>query len=190
MNLLFLYAEFFKIGLFSIGGGLATLPFIFRMTDGFFSFIKQTGWINMEFVGNFIAIAQSSPGAVGVNIATQTGFLYAGIPGGAVAALGLVSPAIVVIIAVARFLKKFEENRIVVSVFSGLRPAATGLLTAAGFGVWKLALYNSSSEHLYDLIRWKEFAIFAVIFLLIIKTRGNPVIFIILGAITGILLGL
>jgi chromate transporter len=190
MNLLLVYAEFFKIGLFAIGGGLATLPFLFQMADGRFTFISQSGWLNREMVGNFLAIAQSSPGAIGVNVAAQTGFRYAGIAGGFLAALGLVSPAIMVISIVARMFRTFKENRIVVSVFSGLRPAAAGLLTAAGFGTWKLSLYNSSSAHWYEILRWKECAVFAALFLLIQKFKGHPILYIAIGAVAGIALGL
>ena len=190
MNLFLLYAEFFKIGLFSIGGGLATLPFLFQMTDDRFTFISQRGWISREMVGNFLAIAQSAPGAIGVNVAAQAGFTYAGIVGGFIAALGLVSPAIVVITIVARMLRKFKENRIVVSVFSGLRPAAGGLLAAAGFGVWRLSLFSGSAARWYEILRWKECAIFAALFLLILKLKGHPVIYIAVGAAAGIVLGL
>jgi chromate transporter len=190
MNLLLIYAEFFKIGLFAVGGGLATLPFLFQMADGRFTFIDQSGWLNREMVGNFLAIAQSSPGAIGVNVAAQAGFRYAGIAGGLSAALGLVSPAIVIITIVARMLRTFKENKTVVSIFSGLRPAAGGLLTAAGFGAWKLSLYNGNAAQWYEILRWKECAVFAALFFLIQKFKGHPVIYIAIGATAGILLGL
>ena len=190
MNLLLLYAEYYKIGLFAIGGGLATLPFVFRLADGYSTFINQTGWLSREAVGNFIAIAQSSPGAIGINIAAQTGFQYAGITGGIVAAFGLASPAIVTIIVIARILKAFKENRIVASVFSGLRPAAAGMLVTAGFSIWKLSLYNINSTHLYNILKWKECALFVVLIILIYKFKAHPVLYIAIGAITGIILGL
>jgi chromate transporter len=190
MNLLLIYAEFFKIGLFSVGGGLATLPFLFQMADNHFTFIGQSGWLNREMVGNFLAVAQSSPGAIGVNVAAQTGFRYAGIAGGFAAALGLVSPAIVVITFVARMVWTFQENKRLVSVFSGVRPAAGGLLTAAGFGAWKLSLYNSNAAQWYRILRWKECLLFAALFLVIQKFKGHPIIYIAAGALAGILLGL
>jgi chromate transporter len=190
VNLLLLYLEFFKIGLFSVGGGYSTLPFLFRMAKDEFVFIRQTGWLSQEMLGNFLAIAQSSPGAIGVNMAAQTGFSYAGFAGSIIAALGLISPAIIVISVIARALTSFKENKIVVSVFSGLRPAAGGLLAAAGAGVWKLSLYNRGAARWFELLRWKECAIFAAIFLLIIKLKFHPVIFIAIGAGIGILLGL
>jgi len=194
MGLFLLYIEFFKIGVFAVGGGLATLPFLFLMANDRFTFIQRTGWISTEQVGNFLAIAQCSPGAVGVNISAQTGFLYNGIPGGIAAVLGLISPAIIIISIIAGPLQSFKENRVSVAVFSGLRPAAAGLLTAAGLGVWRLALYNdaatSGNGAWYGVIRWRESLVCLVIYLLIVKFKGHPVIYVALGAITGIVLGL
>ena len=183
MNLLLLYLEFCKIGAFAVGGGLATLPFLFQMADRY-------AWLDRETVGNFLAVAQSSPGAIGVNLAAQTGFQAGGIAGGLLAALGLVSPAIVVIALAARMLGALKENRSVAAVFSGLRPAAGGLLAAAGLGVWKLSLYNPDASAWYALLRLRECALFAGIFLLIWRLKGHPVIYIALGAIAGIVLEL
>ena len=183
MTLLFLYLEFFKIGLFAVGGGLATLPFLFQMADKY-------EWLNREMVGNFLAIAQSAPGPVGVNMAAQTGYQAGGISGGLLASLGIISPAIIIITLAARALTSIKENKIAASVFSGLRPAAAGLLAAAGFGALKLALINIEPAHWYEILRFKECAIFAALFLLIHKLKGHPVIYIAAGAVIGILLGL
>jgi chromate transporter len=193
MNLFLLYIEFFKIGVFAVGGGLATLPFLFLMASDRFAFIRQTGWLSAEQVGNFLAIAQCSPGAIGVNVCAQTGFLYGGISGGIAAVLGLISPAIIIISVIARALQSIKKNRIAAAVFSGLRPAATGLLTAAGLGVWRLALYNSvtgGNGAWHEIIRWRESLLCLAIFLLIVKFKGHPVVYIALGAIAGIALGL
>lgn len=183
MSLLLLYAELFKIGLFAVGGGLATLPFLFQMADKY-------AWLNREMVGNFLAIAQSSPGPIGVNMAAQTGFQYGGIAGGFIAALGLVSPAILIISIIARMLRAFKDSKTALSVFAGLRPAACGLLAAAGLGVWKLTLYKPDAAAWYDLLRWKESAVFAVLFFTVWKFKRHPVIYIAAGAILGIALGL
>jgi len=193
VSLILLYLEFFKIGIFAVGGGLATLPFLFLMTQDRCSFIRQTGWLSEKQIGNFLAIAQCSPGAIGVNVAAQTGFQYGGVPGGILAALGLISPAVIVIAVISRALLSFKKNKIAASVFSGLRPAAAGLLCAAGWGVWRLTLYNGNGSLAggawYEYIRWREGLVCAVIFLLIVKFRGHPVIYIALGAAAGILLG-
>jgi chromate transporter len=174
MNLLLLYLEFFKIGIFAVGGGLATLPFLFLMADDRFTFIQQTGWINAEQISNFLAIAQCAPGAIGVNVAAQVGYQYGGIGGGLVSVLGLISPAFVVITIISRALQSLKENKIALAVFSGLRPAAAGLLCAAGWGVWRLSLYDSSAAQWYRFIHWREFFIFAALFLLISPNILTP----------------
>jgi len=183
MNLFFLFFEFFKTGLFAVGGGLATLPFLFQMADKY-------EWLDYEMIGNFLAIAQSAPGAIGVNMAAQTGFQAAGIAGSFIAAFGLVSPAIFVIIAISFVLKSFKDNKVVISIFAGLRPASAGLLAAAGFGALKLALYISDAASWYSSIRIKESIIFVLFFLIIFKLKGHPIIYIAAGAVAGILLGL
>lgn len=183
MNYLFLFAEFCKIGLFSVGGGLATLPFLFELA-------KKSGWLSPEKIGDFLAIAQTSPGAIGVNMGAQAGFLFAGVPGAYTAALALAAPSIVIIIFVARIFKSFRENRILASVFSGLRPAAAGLLAAAGFNALKLSLYNPPARVFYELLKWREVLIFGALFLLVYKFKKHPILYIAAGGAAGILLGL
>ena len=192
MGHILLYMEFFKIGVFAVGGGLATLPFLFLMANDRFAFIRRTGWLSTERIGNFLAIAQCSPGAVGVNVCAQTGFLYGGVSGGIIAVLGLISPAIIIISVIARALQSIKNNKISIAVFSGLRPAAAGLLTAAGLGVWRLALYNPAAGDgaWHEIIRWREGLVCLVIYLLIVKFKGHPVVYVALGAIAGIALGL
>jgi chromate transporter len=190
MELLLLYIEFFKIGVFAVGGGLAALPFLFLMANDRFAVIRQTGWLDTEQVGNFLAIAQCSPGAIGVNVSAQTGFLYGGIPGGIIAVFGLISPAVIVISVIAGALQSIKKNKTSIAVFSGLRPAATGLLAAAGLGVWRLALYNTGNGAWHTVIRWRESMVCLVIFLLVVKFKRHPVVYIALGAAAGIVLGL
>ena len=190
MNLILLYLEFFKVGIFAVGGGLATLPFLFFMANDRFTFIQQTGWLNTEQLGNFIAIGQSSPGAIGVNVAAQTGFQYGGISGGFVAVLGLISPAVIVIAIITKAMQSLSGNKITASVFLGLRPAAAGLLGAAGLGVWRLALYNKDGAAWHEIIRWRESILCAALFLLIVKFKFHPIICVALGATAGILLKL
>jgi chromate transporter len=183
MNYLFLAAEFCKIGLFSVGGGLATLPFLFDLAE-------RDNPLTAEKIGDFLAIAQSSPGAVGINVGAQAGFLFAGIPGACIAALALAAPSIAVILIVARMLLSFRENRIVTAVFSGLRPAASGLLVAAGFNVWRLILFDTSAPDVSSLIRWKEGILLAAFFVCMYKLKGHPVIYIAIAAALGVILGL
>jgi chromate transporter len=183
MTLLLLFGEFFKIGVFSVGGGLATLPFLYQMADTY-------DWISPEMIGNMQAVAQSLPGAIGVNMAAYTGFLCAGIPGAAAAVLGLISPSIIVIIIIAGMLQRFKENQTVLAVFSGLRPAAGGLLGAAGFGALKRSLYQGAAPVWYESIRWRECLLFLALFFLILKGKKHPVIYIAAAGAAGMVLGL
>lgn len=136
-----LFFEFFKTGLFAVGGGMATIPFLYNMADA-------TGWFTRMDVDNMIAVGESTPGPIGVNMATYVGYLTGGNAGGLpfallgalVATLGLITPSIIVILIVAGFLKKFRDSKIVNGVFAGLRPASTALITAAGLSVAAMAL--------------------------------------------------
>jgi chromate transporter len=187
VNLFLLYAEFFKIGLFSVGGGLATLPFLYNMASRY-DFLKP------EDIGNFLAIAQSSPGAIGVNMSAQTGYLANSPYGAFIAALGLISPAIIAILIVSRILVAFKQNAAVNAIFSGLRPAAAGLVFAAGAGVIALSLYSmdifNQSGNWYEGIRWKEVILFAVLFFLIWKFKKHPLLYVAIAGIAGIILGI
>ena len=123
-----LFWEFFKTGLFAIGGGMATLPFLHDIGEA-------TGWFTQAQLMNMLAVSESTPGPMGVNMATYVGFHTGGIAGGVIATLGLVCPSILVILVIAGFLKKFRESRGVDAVFYGIRPASTALIAAAGLSV-------------------------------------------------------
>ena len=133
-----LFWEFFKTGLFAVGGGLATLPFIYDISD-------RMGWFTYQQIADMIAVSESTPGPIGVNTATYVGYITGGLPGAIVATLGLVTPAIIIILIIASCLKKFRENRFVDHAFYGLRPASAGLIAAAGFSVVVLALVREDA---------------------------------------------
>ena len=131
--------EFFKTGLFSVGGGLATLPFLYEMSD-------KTGWFSHADIADMIAISESTPGAIGINMSTYAGYKTAGIPGGILASLSLAAPSVIIILIIAKFLKKFRENPNVEGAFYGLRPASIAMITAAGLNVAKVTLINIGAE--------------------------------------------
>ncbi|MCR5304388.1 MAG: chromate transporter, partial [Lachnospiraceae bacterium] len=138
MTLLRLYLEFFKTGLLAVGGGLATLPFLSRLAE-------ETGWFTQHDLADMIAVSESTPGPIGVNSATYVGFKTAGIPGGIVATIGLITPSIIIVIIIASFLKSFNENGYVQKVFECLRPASVALITAAGISVAAIAFFQADS---------------------------------------------
>ena len=187
MLYLHLFWEFFKTGLFAVGGGLATLPFLQDMAD-------RTGWFTRAQLADMLAVSESTPGPIGVNMATYVGFITAGLPGAVVATLGLVAPSIIVILIIAAFLKAFRDNRFVDAAFYGLRPASTAMVAAAGLGVVVLSLLDTAAPFGPDFFRWKAIALAAV---LLVLTRWvprvkdlHPIVFIGLGAAAGILLKL
>lgn len=176
--------EFFKIGLFAVGGGLSTLPFLINLT-------YKYDWFDKEMLTNMLAISQATPGPMGVNIATYTGYQTQGILGGIAATLSLIAPSIIIIIIIARFLDKFKDNKYVDSVFNGLRPAVVGLIGVAGFEVVKIALFNfdlfRETGRIIDLFYIKGIILFIISFYAVSKFKKHPIIYIISGAIIGIL---
>ena len=123
-----LYWEFFKTGLFAVGGGMATLPFLAHIGE-------STGWYTQTQLMNMLAVSESTPGPIGINMATYVGYTIGGVPGAVVATVGEVTPSIIVILLIAMILQQFRHNKYVESAFYGLRPASTGLIGAACVGV-------------------------------------------------------
>lgn len=185
MIFLSLFWEFFKTGLFSIGGGLATLPFLYDMGE-------RTGWFTAPQVADMLAISESTPGPIGINMAVYAGFTAAGAWGSVCALLGLITPSIVVILLVAVFLKAFRTNRYVTGAFYGLRPASTGLIAAAGLTVAVGCFLNtaalSAGGGFFALFQGK--ALFLAILAFLLQHRFqklHPVFLILLCAGLGIL---
>jgi chromate transporter len=183
VSLLLLFLRFFRIGLFSVGGGYATLPFLYELADNY----EQ---LSREDVGNMLAVAQSLPGAIGANLAAYTGFRFAGAGGAFIAALGLVTPSIIIIIIIARVLLAFKKSKTVTALFAGFRPAGAGLLSAAAFAAVASSLYNPGWELWYKALRLRELVLFAALFFLVVKFKKHPVFYIAGAALAGILLGL
>ena len=185
-----LFWEFFKTGLFAVGGGMATLPFLRSMG-------AATGWFTAGQLADMVAVSESTPGPIGVNMATYVGFETAGVPGAVVSTLGLITPSIIIILIVAAFLKAFRSNKYVERVFYGIRPASTGLIAAAGVSVMELCLLNidafRSGGGFASLISIKGLALFAAVWVLtnLVKRTKNwhPIVFIALSAAAGIAFG-
>ncbi|MCD7833254.1 MAG: chromate transporter [Lachnospiraceae bacterium] len=180
-----LYYEFFKAGLFAIGGGMATLPFLYDISD-------KTGWYTYAQMADMVAVSESTPGPIGINMATYVGFTTGGVAGSVIATLGLITPSIIIILIVAQFLKAFKNNRYVNSAFYGLRPASTALIAAAGFSVLLLVLFGSTTLQGISLgnISIACIVLMAVLYFFTAickKTKGlHPVVFIVASAVIGI----
>ncbi len=186
-----LFFAFFKTGLFAVGGGMATVPFLYEMA-------ATTDWFTEQDVANMLAVGESTPGPIGVNMATYVGYVTGGaygLPGailGAVTAtLGLIAPSVIIILIVAMFLKNFRNNRYVEGAFLGLRPASTGLIAAAGasVAVANLLVMDMNAAGL-DRINWKGILLAAALWLLTNKVKKtkklHPIVFIIASAVLGV----
>lgn len=191
-----LFWEFFKTGLFAVGGGMATVPFLQDIS-------AKTGWFTAADLANMIAVSESTPGPMGVNMATYVGYTVGsqqlggtgmGIAGAVVATMGLICPSIVVILIVAYFLKRFRDSRLVDSVLYGLRPASVALISAAGVEIVLFAVLRVESIwRIADAaLSWKSvvlaLAVFAGTNLIPRLKKIHPIWFIAASAVAGVLL--
>ncbi len=184
MIYLTLMFEFFQIGLFSIGGGMATVPFLMDLATKY-------DWFTTSELADMIAVSESTPGPVGVNMATYVGYTTAGIPGAILATLALTAPALIIIYLIARFLENFSENAIVKSVFYGIRPVVAALI---GYAVWELfSITIVTITGTSFAVNWISLAICAGIFLLLqVKPlkKLHPIVWIVAGGVLGVALQL
>lgn len=178
MKLLWLYLEFFRTGLFAVGGGLATIPFLRDMG-------ARTGWFTDQMLTTMIAVSESTPGPIGVNMATYAGSTVGGAAGAVAAVLGLLTPSLIIIMLVARFLQKFRQSRTVDAVFYGLRPASTALVAAAGLGVAAKVLLGAGET---PAVHWPAVLLTAVVFVCVRWTplkKVHPILMIAASAVIG-----
>ena len=179
-----LFWEFFKTGLFAIGGGLATLPFLYDMAERF-------TWFTEADLVNMIAISESTPGAIGINMATFAGYKAGGLAGGVLATFSLILPSLILVTIAARFLEKFRENRHVEDAFYGLRPAVVGLIAAAGLEVLKVSVFAwdkfVASGAIQDLFYWKAIILFVVLLVVNQKAKKlSQIVYLAAAAVIGI----
>lgn len=187
MIYLLLFWEFFKTGLFSIGGGLATLPFLSQMGSVY-------GWFTQEELANMLAVSESTPGPIGINMATYVGNTVAGIPGGILATFALVLPSYIVILLVAKVMQRFQNNRFVQSAMSTLRPASVGMVAAAVLGVIQSVLVDMDAVKAVQwsgMLAWPSLILFAILLALYAKfNKLHPIVILAIGAAVGIVLKL
>lgn len=183
--MLVLMWEFFKTGLFSVGGGLATIPFLQEMA-------VKYDWFTTKELLDMIAVSESTPGAIGINCATFAGYKAYGVPGAILATISLATPAVIIILMISRAMSKFKNSKVVGDMFQMLRPATAGLIFGAMFSVMTLTLLNvevyKQTGNFINLFRYLEIGIFAA-FLFILRRYKNihPIAIIICGAVLGII---
>lgn len=204
MNLLWLFLEFFKIGVCAFGGGLATIPFLEELS-------QTRGWYTLDQLADMIAISESTPGAIGINMSTYVGYLvgsasfggniFMGFVGGIIATLGFVAPSIIIILIICQFLKKFSESKVVKWAFYGLRAASFGLICNAAYSILKISIinidafdvvekdnfWNTLGQAFLDFFDYKCLILACVTAFLIFKFKKHPIIYILIAAIVGII---
>lgn len=204
MVLLWLFLEFFKVGICAFGGGLATIPFLEELS-------VTRGWYTLDQLADMIAISESTPGAIGINMSTYVGYtvgftnfngsLLMGFIGGLVATLGLVSPSIIIILIICQFLKKFRDSKVVNWAFYGLRAASFGLICNAAYSILKISIINIESfnnvnkenfwpslgEAFVNFFDYKCLILAIVMGFFIFKFKKHPIIYIAIAAIIGII---
>lgn len=181
MALIFLYFNFIKIGLFTIGGGLAALALLQ-------DFVLSNGWLTINQFADMIAVSQSTPGPIGINMSTYIGFSQYGILGGLIASLGMITPSWIIITLIARFIGDFSSNRAVQSIFVGLRPVVLGIIFSAAWSIALLSIFNEGAANLIDFINFKALAMFAFFVVFTRRVKISPIFYVIIGGLIGILI--
>ena len=182
IDFLLLLLEFFKTGLFAVGGGLATIPFLQNMSE------KYPHWFTSAELADMIAVAESTPGPIGINMATFAGYRIAGVFGAVCATLAIIFPSHIIICIVSKILTKFASNKYVSGAFLGIRPAVPGLIVAAVIPLLMASVINSSAASFITSIRIDAALLFVVIFAAFSRfKKAHPLIFIAIGAVVGII---
>lgn len=177
-----LFCEFFKIGLFTIGGGLATLPLLKDLSE-------RTNWFSTSLITDMIAISESTPGPIGINMATYIGYTVGNIWGGIIATIGEIIPSIIIVSLVSKFLTSFQKNKKINNAFYGIRPTVTALITAAGLEVFNISVINMNLffKGIFEIIDLIKILLFIGIFYFIKKYNKHPIIYIAISALVGII---
>ena len=161
--------EFFKIGLFAVGGGLVTVPFLFDLSETY-------RWFSVAELTDMIAISQSTPGPMGINMATYAGYKVAGVGGALAATLSEVLPSMIVVYFISRLLTEWAENRYVINVLEGVRPAVMALILFAGWDIAKIAITDI-----------KTLTILLILTLLMHFYKKSVIFYIVISAVIGLL---
>lgn len=170
MIFLQLFLEFFKIGLFSFGGGYATIPFLYHISEVY-------NWYSLNELTQMVAVASITPGPVGINVATYAGLKSAGVLGSALATTAEMLPSLFLVIIVSKLLKKFSDNFYVKSIIETLKPVSCALLTSVAIGLLR--------PEIKDI---KTMILLGVLILLSWKSKRDPLYYILISAVVGVLL--
>lgn len=175
-----LFYEFTKIGIFALGGGYATLPFLYYLQS-------EYNWFSVEELTNMIAVSNITPGPIGINMATYTGYTTANIIGSIIATFSIVLVPFFMTIMITRLFTKFQDSEFVCSMFKGLRPAACALLASIGLKLLYETITKSVSFNNFEL-DYQSLLLFILLIIPFSFLKKNPLFIIIAGAFGGILI--
>ena len=175
-----LFMEFLIIGAFAIGGGLATLPYLINLANKY-------PWFTQATLMDMVAISESTPGPIGINMATYAGYVAAGIPGGVIASISVMLVGMIFMILIGRSLERFKESTVLVNVFYGLRPTIAALIGFAAYTMLQTVVADATLELLPIL---SSVGLFVLTLVLIYKTKLSPISIIGLAAVLSLILPL
>jgi chromate transporter len=184
MILISLFYEFFIIGIFAYGGGLAMLPLLQEIAI-------DRGWLTVTEFTDLIAISQSTPGPIAINLATFIGYNNAGVLGALVSSLAVILPAFILALIIARFLQHFNDHPIVKAVLVGLKAAVIGLILTAVLQVAFVSLYTTEAANIltfYKNLDYKAILLFFGMFFAVFKYKKHPIVYITIAGILGVVI--
>ena len=184
MTLLQLMFTFFYVGLFTIGGGLVAITLMYGP-------IVEGGLITSEQFYNMVAISESTPGPIGINMATYIGYELYGVAGGIATTVATVLPSLIIITIIAKYFNRFQDKPLVKAAFTGLRPATSGMVLVAAVQVFIIAILNipafKETGSVAQLVALPQAIFYLVACILLFKTKLSPIIMVVAGAIFGVL---
>lgn len=181
MNLyLIIIIEFIKIGLLAIGGGLATLPFLYHLSTNY-------GWFSPVDLTQMLAIANIIPGPVGINLASQAGFKAIGFWGALMAVIGIMIPSLIFVFIISKLLKEFEGNKFVRSIFYMLKPTSCAMIVAIGVKLLRNSIIKTETISLIS-IDWLALILFLTLVAISVKKAHSPLFYLSLSALIGIMI--
>jgi chromate transporter len=172
-----LFLEFIKIGFFAIGGGYATLPFLYQLS-------KVYHWFRPQDLTQMLAFASLMPGPIGINLASQVGFKVQYLWGAILAVTGIMIPSLVFVFIISKILKEFKDSVFVKSIFYMLKPACCGMVVAIGFKLLKSVVVPTGAIVSFD---WTALAIFLLLLFVSIKQKHDPIFYLGVAAALGLL---
>jgi chromate transporter len=173
-----LFWEFLKIGFVAIGGGLATLPFLYNLT-------VKTNWFTAPMLVDMIAISESTPGPIGINMATYAGFTAGSVMGGIIASLALILPGVILMMIIGGAIEKFKNSPLLLKIFYGIRPAVAALIAYAAWEIIKVTMLTQSTDLWNAQLKYPAIGFFLLLMVILKRFKIHPILIIILGAITG-----